>query len=779
MLNLKNIYIFYLFLLFEFFSLFSLVTSNGEESSMNPSKDRLLSGSTSSSSSSSSSNCTQSSETHPDLFGSLVTAQSPGAVFGSVAIIVVVVQIVERVFDFLLEITAETPFEKVIILIQQELMVVGFTALLFKVIFDTTHFLDHTWFFALEYSDILVPIYTFSSCALGIILVIASMNQISVWHKAFYLHLDEILMEYYNFSHRSLLHWFPLFSRTISAMEFRIFHNIFCDMYQIEKTIAFNEYISIVVEKYILSVIGIRLVDWILMMGMLAIMLTDSETWSFSSQAIFGACHQANEEEILNCQSYHSAYFFTMIGGVIFLMTCIISVVTRSYELSIMRKRGIMSIHEYVPFLKFMETNKSVIDKEKKKLTKDQLKSALNNAKEKRRQEAKHDHQFFYYLFTYPSILYLRLFSATTSAIPDIVTQIEKLATDLGQDIENAIPSFHEKNYNTNYIPADDPIVDVKRENNECVFPSAKNNLYSSQKSIKVSPENNNSDGVRSSSSKIEEDQLLEEGKVKIKNKYEDPKNTSAENNHQRVNVKQKADFVRTIFLFSYPDLYFEVLKVLVMIVNAYNALWLSNYMAASPRYIWKFITIIPGLLCMFNLQYCVKTAALFKSMHTLDEDAMLTVIEDMEGSKQLAAQIRDKLLSRLHSTDDHANLVPELFKLFREVDDNGSNKLSRLEFEDLMYELDVYFSRKKWNQIFYEIDRNFDNNISFEEFFIFIFPEHAAAKAIETDRLDQVNRKMSVHLVNASDSMKRLISFAATIEQEDDKVIEDLEEEP
>ena len=64
----------------------------------------------------------------------------------------VVVQIVERVFEFLLEITSETPFESVIILIQQELMIVGFTALLFKVIINTTHFLDYTWFFAIEYS---------------------------------------------------------------------------------------------------------------------------------------------------------------------------------------------------------------------------------------------------------------------------------------------------------------------------------------------------------------------------------------------------------------------------------------------------------------------------------------------------------------------------------------------------------------------------------------------------------------------------------------------------
>ena len=38
---------------------------------------------------------------------------------------------------------------------------------------------------------------------------------------------------------------------------------------------------------------------------------------------------------------------------------------------------------------------------------------------------------------------------------------------------------------------------------------------------------------------------------------------------------------------------------------------------------------------------------------------------------------------------------------------------------------LDVHFSKRKWKQIFREIDINFDDKVTFEEFFLFLFPEH------------------------------------------------------
>ena len=86
-------------------------------------------------------------------------------------------------------------------------------------------------------------------------------------------------------------------------------------MFQLEKSFPFNEYVSIILEKYIVSIIEIRIVDWIILIILLLIILSDSTYWAQSSMKIFGKCGQnLSEEDHLFCEELKSAQFFTLIG---------------------------------------------------------------------------------------------------------------------------------------------------------------------------------------------------------------------------------------------------------------------------------------------------------------------------------------------------------------------------------------------------------------------------------------------------------------------------------
>jgi hypothetical protein len=92
-------------------------------------------------------------------------------------------------------------------------------------------------------------------------------------------------------------------------------------------------------------------------------------------------------------------------------------------------------------------------------------------------------------------------------------------------------------------------------------------------------------------------------------------------------------------------------------------------------------------------------------------------------------------------------NAFQQLKEMFADIDKDGSNRLrfvkseihfetslmnhvvSRLEFEALMDKLDINFSRKRWKQIYREIDRNFDDQVSFDEFILFLFPDNDLSK--------------------------------------------------
>lgn len=88
---------------------------------------------------------------HFELFGGISSLDIMIASI-SVLIIVCAVQMVEYLFHTLHLATHDTPFNQMVHSIEKELMVVGFTAFIFKIIVNTTSFLELEWFHSLEYA---------------------------------------------------------------------------------------------------------------------------------------------------------------------------------------------------------------------------------------------------------------------------------------------------------------------------------------------------------------------------------------------------------------------------------------------------------------------------------------------------------------------------------------------------------------------------------------------------------------------------------------------------
>eukprot|EP01034_Spumella_vulgaris_P035430 gene35430-43685_t len=184
--------------------------------------------------------------------------------------------------------------------------------------------------------------------------------------------------------------------------------------------------------------------------------------------------------------------------------------------------------------------------------------------------------------------------------------------------------------------------------------------------------------------------------------------------------VEQSGSDVMHVFWLSSPEIYFECVQLLIIIIALYMALWLTNFISVSSPSYWKVLSLLPGVLSMVGYVYVVRTAALLKAIYRVDFDVVLEVIEQTEGVAVLSAQLRDKVIARLNiSGDPHA----ELQKLYKEIDGNGDDALSRKEFELFMNNMGINFSRRKWAQIYKEVDRNYDNCISFQEFYLFLYP--------------------------------------------------------
>ena len=95
------------------------------------------------------------------------------------------------------------------------------------------------------------------------------------------------------------------FSALTSQLEFRIFHNIFCEMFNIHTAaIAFDEYVNCVAEKYVFSIIKISPVSWCVF-GLIAVF--DYARLDYTE--FFFECGEDH-----HCQQMATTYLFA-IGG--------------------------------------------------------------------------------------------------------------------------------------------------------------------------------------------------------------------------------------------------------------------------------------------------------------------------------------------------------------------------------------------------------------------------------------------------------------------------------
>jgi hypothetical protein len=141
-----------------------------------------------------------------------------------------------------------------------------------------------------------------------------------------------------------------------------------------------------------------------------------------------------------------------------------------------------------------------------------------------------------------------------------------------------------------------------------------------------------------------------------------------------RQSIKAGEDMeISANFPFGMPVIYFELVQMIIMLTSLYLALWVTNFVIASDTAQWKILTLLPGLGAALVYLSIVKTAALLKAVSTLDNEAVLEVIEQTEGSRLLGITMREKILSRLL---DLGEPQAELYTLFHEIDSSRNGSL-------------------------------------------------------------------------------------------------------
>jgi large-conductance mechanosensitive channel len=136
---------------------------------------------------------------HPSLFQALKVVHVDMGTY-SVIIIIGFIIFLKLSIETLSSFTEETAFHGMVKKIEEELMIVGCSSFIFKIILNTSDFGSNEWVYPLEFGEVLVPLIAFSYCAIGIFLIVVSLNQCYTWSRAHNLKTMEILDDYFEAS---------------------------------------------------------------------------------------------------------------------------------------------------------------------------------------------------------------------------------------------------------------------------------------------------------------------------------------------------------------------------------------------------------------------------------------------------------------------------------------------------------------------------------------------------------------------------------------------------
>jgi len=190
---------------------------------------------------------------------------------------------------------------------------------------------------------------------------------------------------------------------------------------------------------------------------------------------------------------------------------------------------------------------------------------------------------------------------------------------------------------------------------------------------------------------------------------------------------EEEESAIADVFFLSWPELYLEAVQSLIMIIALYFALYFTNFIVAAESPAWKGLTLMPAVASSLLLVYIVKSAVILSALHAVDCDAILEVLDQTEGARALSALMKEKVMALLNEMGPDPEV--ELYNLFSEVDSDHSGAISRDEFAEYMNSIEIHFDRRRWMQVFRGIDTTFDNKITFEEFFVFMFPSTSHGK--------------------------------------------------
>lgn len=166
----------------------------------------------------------------------------------------------------------------------------------------------------------------------------------------------------------------------------------------------------------------------------------------------------------------------------------------------------------------------------------------------------------------------------------------------------------------------------------------------------------------------------------------------------------------------------------------------------------WEILVLLPIGIMFPTLGQIVRTSSKILAIEELNVDVIGKMIEDEEENAVIVAELRSKLTARF-SDMGHSKSPQEVVQdIFQKIDSDGNDLLSKRELRKFLRALHLHYSDDKFNRLFKTIDKDHSGDLTIKELSELLFPdaeqerrrraeEEAEAKVVQ----EQINMRKHV----------------------------------
>ena len=190
---------------------------------------------------------------------------------------------------------------------------------------------------------------------------------------------------------------------------------------------------------------------------------------------------------------------------------------------------------------------------------------------------------------------------------------------------------------------------------------------------------------------------------------------------------------LRLIFPRGTSTLFYKCTSLLCLLQSVFCALWATDFSSLALETdhpaLWMFLLVLLIIVNFLMLFHIINVVSTIRSVTHRSIDILNEVCEEAREHSNVEENLREAITEQLKFIElPEAAWEDYVFRGFEEADQSNIGALDLNSFVTWLRLLDVHFTRKTCTRIFYSLDSNLTNSVTWNEMWRILFPDSALA---------------------------------------------------